>query len=154
MITTTENDMSADQSPVLAALSALELKLTELIRTSLALIVEQHTRSTLEQAKLNATFATRDRVEAIATNVHDRTNEIMVLNHRITQVERNAQETYLALHTDTKDMRTKIDDLTKAINDRTIHTFTSGLGYLITAIIVLSGAGITALVTHLLTSHH
>lgn len=67
-------------SAILEALGQLELKLTALITTGLAQIKDEHSRSLLDQARQNATFASRDVVEALRRQVDRNTTEIINLS--------------------------------------------------------------------------
>jgi hypothetical protein len=70
---------SAD-SAILEALAQLELKLTALITTGLAQIKDDHSKALLDQARLNASFASREVVEALRSQVDRNTAEIISLS--------------------------------------------------------------------------
>src|SRR5205085_11476843 len=65
---------------VLAALSVLELRLTELIRSGHQTISDQLTRFQLEQTRLNATFADRDRMESAERKIEYIAGQIIDLH--------------------------------------------------------------------------
>jgi hypothetical protein len=122
---------------ILEALARLELKLTTLIQSGLAAIQEQHSRSLLDQAKLNATFAQRDRVEDIARQVQSHSAEIIALHKQDDTSTRDRRE-----------LRTDVDSVAASIDRRTLSLFTSAAGYLIAGTFVLGGAAVTVVLNH------
>jgi hypothetical protein len=128
----------ADDTAILRALALLELKLTELIRSGIAAIQQEHNRALLEQAKLNAQFATRDRVEQIARQVDGQGAEIIALHREdAASVE------------DVKELRGELDALVTAINGRTLRFFTTTAGWLVAGMIAVVGPLLSFLLYHL-----
>ena len=127
-----------DDTTILRALALLELKLTELIRSGIAAIQQEHNRALLEQAKLNAQFATRDRVEQIARQVDSQAAEIIALHRE----DSTASE-------DRKELRAELDALVDAINGRTLRFFTTTAGWLVAGLIAVVGPLLSFLLYHL-----
>jgi hypothetical protein len=107
---------------VLEALAQLELKLTTLISAGLAQIKDDHNRALLAQAEKNATFASREVVETLRSQIDRNTGEIIALHTQ----ERVAGE-------DRTKLRADLDVLTAAGPKRTIRTYDRWTGYLLSS---------------------
>jgi hypothetical protein len=124
---------AASEKTILRALGALELKLTELIRDGIAAIQAQHNAALLEQTKLNATFADRERVETLERKADHLGSQILQLTRRNNEADQAHKE-----------FEERIEELETGNYKRSIRIFTTGTGYLITAGIVTIGALLAA----------
>ncbi len=126
-----------EDATILRALAALELKLTELIRSGIASIQQEHNRSMLEQAKLNATFATHERVEQLARQVDQHSSEIFALHKQDT-----------VLIEDRKELHQAVAELNETLQRRTLGFFTTTTGWLVAAVIAFIGPLVSFALIH------
>lgn len=132
-------DAMTDESTILRALASLELKLTSLISQSLASIQRDHNQALLDQTKVNATFATRERVEAISRAVDAYGAEILALNK---QDAHTLEEQKLLRH--------GVDEVCETIDRRTLAFFTTAAGWLVIGAFTVGGAILSFTLTHLI----
>lgn len=141
--------MTTSDSPdvqILKAVQALDAKLTEALNrqtrtltSSIQALADRHSESVLEQEKRNASFAQRDRVEAVAEHGHNTANTVTALVLRVANSETRITE-----------LAGEIQSCRQTIADRTERLLGSTAGYLITFIILLTVALASALVGHAL----
>lgn len=156
-----------------AGLTALNLTMAQL--------TEQHHQAMLEQAKANASFATRERVESVARHAHDQANAITVLTARMAANEQATAELRAAMNAGLKEITTTLAGLSGQLTQLGGHSLDSDqfewvkqgqvrtrttretraqlakqlAGYLMVAVagIIISGLGVTHLLTALFGGH-
>jgi hypothetical protein len=123
---------------VLEALAQTEIKLTALITTGLAQIKDEHARSLLEQAKLNATFASRDALTDMRRQLDANSNALADLNRRAGEAD-----------ADRKDLRTSFDRLSELVSSRTISTYDRWTGWLLTGGFSILAVSLSVVLNHI-----
>lgn len=133
------------EAVLLKALAALDDKLTQVIQSglakvnqSIAEIQREHNATQLEQAKLNATFANRERVEDLARRV-DANNSAMV------DIHRRQEES----ESDRVNLRQAIEELTTHISQHNESQLSQHIAWLVLAMTNAGTAGLTFILTHI-----
>lgn len=147
---------TVNETDILRAVKQLEDKLTLAIHTglqavyaALAQITERHHRAMLQQERRNASFADRDRVEALAHLVSSNTASISSLTGHLqelnTRIDKLADQ--LTAHDEHRDQQTR--ELVALMNERSFSLFSGTTGYLVTALLIGSTAILTFILSHI-----
>lgn len=135
-----------DEAAILRAVQGLEDKLTALINSGLASLSStistlqtQHANTLLDQTKVNATFADRERVEVLARRVDATQAEIAAMGQRLAETQAERRE-----------LREQCQMLADLVNNRTISIWSSATGYAVSGAFLLLGSILTFTLTHLL----
>ncbi|MGH2442203.1 MAG: hypothetical protein ACRDFX_03445 [Chloroflexota bacterium] len=135
-----------DEATILRALAALEDKLTVIINAGLSAVTatisslqQQHSAALLEQAKLNGSFADRDRVEQLNRTVDRHATELLALGRQDTiGIDERRQ------------LRAEFTGLAESITSNRIHFMSGATGYAFTGFFIILGAVISFVLTHVL----
>lgn len=129
---------------MLAAVRELEQRLSAAITTGLqavnltiASLADQHHRAVLEQERRNGTFASRDRVDALAEGLRDRAGEWMTHGERLTVLERRYES-----------VSGRLDELSAKQNEDTVRVWSGNTGYLVLLVLMLGSNLLTFFLTH------
>jgi len=132
-------------SEILQLLHEMDSRLTAAITAgiasvnlSIAQLSERHNASLLEQERKNSSFADRERVEALARQVHDGRNELAVVGRQVAQ-----------LGEADRDLAKRLDEVGNQLDSRSLK-FLSGMnGYLVSLLVVVVSCVLTYTLTHL-----
>jgi hypothetical protein len=139
------NNDSADLA-ILRAVQALDDKLskaltdqTSQLTAQIQALADRHNHSLIAQEKRNATFADRDRVEAVAEHQHTNANVTQGLIGRMGVVERRLVE-----------ISSDVEACRQSIADRTVSFLAGANGYLVTFILMILVATVAAAIARAL----
>ena len=109
---------------------------TQTLTRSIQQLADRQSSALLEQEKRNATFADRDRVEAVAEHSHQNANHIQSLLFRVTESEKRIVE-----------LAAEIKSFQLTVGERAVGLLAGANGYLITFISLVVVAVIAAAVS-------
>ena len=112
---------------------------TQTLTRSIQQLADRQSSSLLEQEKRNATFADRDRVEAVAEHSHQNANHIQSLLFRVTESEKRIVE-----------LAAEIKTFQSSVAERAVGFLAGANGYLLTFITLVLVAIIAAAIARLL----
>jgi uncharacterized protein (DUF3084 family) len=110
----------------------------EAVQREIAVLSDSHNRALLEQERRNSEFATRDRVEAVASNVHSLSNNVTGALLKIASLEKACTE-----------HQGRLDRLTELVNERAISFLSTTNGQLFLAALTLVSVGLAFVLGHL-----
>lgn len=134
----------SNEAEILKAVQALEDKLTGVINAGLqgvnmaiAALSDQHHKALLDQERRNGLFAERQRVEDVARNVHELSNQLTGYLFRLSEVEKS---------TDRLDGR--LLEVAEVTSSRSFSLLSGISGYLVMLILMLCSNLLTFLLAH------
>jgi Flp pilus assembly protein TadB len=143
---TAEHSTESPELQILKAVQALDLKLstaltkqTQTLTSSIQALADRHSDSLLEQEKRNATFADRNRVEAVAETNHANANHIQSLMLRVTSTEKKLA-----------DLAADLQAVRSSMTEKAIGFLAGANGYLVMFLIMIAVGIVTAIVSRTL----